>query len=131
IKDLEKIVMLKYKYYDSNDPLDLGESLWICHWYKEEEWAKHVSQTALNAIEELWDTGYFRMSRNYRLAFREFGTTIGVQMYPEILSKWTSRVNALHDFWDPFVFARDADISPVMYATSLLPGVIKRDGINH
>lgn len=36
-------------------------------------------QRSLSALEELWGEGYFRRSQQWRLAFREFGTTLGVQ----------------------------------------------------
>ena len=50
----------KYQQYFSEDPLDLGEALWIAHWYPNEEWASAVTNTSLAALEELWDQGYFR-----------------------------------------------------------------------
>eukprot|EP00743_Colponemidia_sp_Colp-15_P014814 GILK01017641.1.p1 GENE.GILK01017641.1~~GILK01017641.1.p1 ORF type:complete len:291 (+),score=35.53 GILK01017641.1:113-874(+) len=40
IQDMQKIVNSKYKSYSSHDPLDLGEALWLAHWYSEDEWAK-------------------------------------------------------------------------------------------
>lgn len=36
-------------------------------------------QRSLDALEGLWAGGYFRAPERYRLAFREFGTTLGVQ----------------------------------------------------
>jgi hypothetical protein len=30
-------------------------------------------------LEELWGEGYFRRGQQWRLAFREFGTTLGLQ----------------------------------------------------
>lgn len=36
IEDMKKMVMTKYKSYSSDDPLDLGEAIWIAHWYPNE-----------------------------------------------------------------------------------------------
>ena len=63
----------------------------------------------------------------YRLAFREFGTTLGVQCNPEAQSTWAERVVRLNKFWEPRVHDRDQDITPVMYCASLNPGVFLRD----
>lgn len=67
----------KYKNYRSSDPLDLGEALWICHFYPHENWADYVAQRSFQGLERLWQRGYFQMPEDYRLGFREFGTTIG------------------------------------------------------
>lgn len=37
-------------------------------------------QRSLAALEELWGEGYFRQPEGWRLAFREFGSTLGVQV---------------------------------------------------
>lgn len=79
-----------YCRYDSTDPLDLGEALWLAHWGlgggspgqqpAPAPWARVVSRTSLAALGELWDAGYFTAPRFARLAFREFGATLGVQV---------------------------------------------------
>lgn len=38
------------------------------------------AQRSAAALEELWKDGYFYAPSRYRLAFREFGTTLGVQV---------------------------------------------------
>jgi hypothetical protein len=80
IADMEKMVKNKYNYYGSDDPLDLGEALWIAHWYPNEEWSQVISKRSLQSLERLWSRGYFEAPLRYRLAFREFGTTLGVQV---------------------------------------------------
>ncbi len=40
------------------------------------------------------------VERRYRLAFREFGTTVGVQVCDAAPSVWCERVDYLHNFWD-------------------------------
>ena len=59
IAQMQRIVLSKHKHYTSNDPLDLGEALWICHWFVDdhgsevlgrEEWALHVTNVSLQAL---------------------------------------------------------------------------------
>ena len=59
IAQMQRMVLNKYKHYTSNDPLDLGEALWICHWFVDdhgrevlgrEEWALHVTNVSLKAL---------------------------------------------------------------------------------
>ncbi len=131
IHDMRQMVDTKYPHYASNDPLDLGEALWISHWYHDEIWSHHISKESLSSINELWTHGYFRSRSYYRLAFREFGTTIGVQVNPIVQRKsgneWiTSRVPMLHSFWERDLFSRDSNITPVMYCSSLIPGAWRR-----
>src|SRR5690606_19766859 len=96
IADLKSIVDAKYETYQSNDPLDLGESLWLAHWFPEEEWSRGLTRRAVTALEGLWLSGYFsqKRSRKFRLAFREFGTTIGVQVATDEQARhrWAARV---------------------------------------
>ncbi|CAF0754168.1 unnamed protein product [Didymodactylos carnosus] len=126
IKDMRKMVEKKYGRYRSNDPLDLGEALWITHWYPEEEWAKAITAESLKSLERLYQQGYFDEKKaGYRLAFREFGTTIGVQVcHPPAPSVWKERVQQLHSFWFSHLYKRDQDITPIMFCTSLNPGWI-------
>jgi hypothetical protein len=126
IQTLEKIVSKKFPYYSSNDPLDLGECLWIGHWYVDEDWAESVSKSSIRSLDELYQSGEFDIPIKYRLAFREFGTTIGVQVNPVAGKEWHERANALNQFWEPYIYQRDKDITPVMYCTSLIPGAFKK-----
>ena len=117
------MVDAKWPQYSSSDPLDLGEALWVAHWAlpRGERWAQTVTARSFNALETLWQHGYFRQPTGYRLAFREFGTTLGAQVSSGAPQEWADRVRALHGFWATKVFDRDADISPVMMAASLVP----------
>jgi hypothetical protein len=50
-----------------------------------------------------------------------------VQVNPSAPAAWRSRVRQLHAHWSgDKLYARDADITPVMYASSLLPGALSR-----
>jgi len=124
--DFREMVDAKWPRYHSMDPLDLGEALWLAHWAlpENETWADAVSGRSLGHLEELWQDGYFDEPSGFRLAFREFGTTLGVQVNPMAdASKWVSRVDALHEFWGSRATDRDSDITPVMMSASLVPGV--------
>jgi hypothetical protein len=128
VRDMEKMVKNKFKRYSSNDPLDLGEALWISHWFPEEEWSQVITQRSAKSLEYLYRGGQFDEPPEYRLAFREFGTTIGVQVTDVTRGDWTSRVRGLHSFWHSHgLHTRDSDITPVMYCTSLNPGVFYRN----
>ena len=126
LAEMKSMVDLKYARYRSSDPLDLGEALWITHWYPDESWAQAITSKSLQALEELWQRGEFRDSLDQRLAFREFGTTIGVQVNERASERWKDRVDEIHHLWLPHLYERDQDISPVMFCTSLRPGVISR-----
>lgn len=124
ILDMEKMVFNKYNRYSSDDPLDLGEALWITHNFPSEKWSKKVSSVSLLSLEYLWKEGYFSMPTSMRLAFREFGTTIGVQVHPDASAEWKqNRVSKLHEMWKPKLLKRDNDITPTMFCASLIPGV--------
>jgi hypothetical protein len=215
-----------WRGFASDDPLDLGEALWLAHWHCDaaallagggraprdaaEAGAGRggkpgpgvdlaaasgwVAAEALRALEGLFEGGYFDQPAQRRLAFREFGATLGVQVgacrlggfwgggskhkggscrqiggaaalvvciaqadgaasaskirchirtqksptpqtacqavvsrAPELpgAKAWARRVASLHRFWGApaLLTARDRDISPIMYAASLLPRV--------
>jgi hypothetical protein len=89
IADMQAIVAAKYKSYHSDDPLDLGEALWLSHWQlasstssssSSAPWAAHVAEVSLASLDRLWGEGYFDAPLKWRLAFREFGTSIGLQV---------------------------------------------------
>ena len=57
INDMARMVKAKYSRYRSNDALDLGEALWIAHWYPDEEWAATITRKSLESLEVLWQAG--------------------------------------------------------------------------
>jgi len=54
---MARMVKAKYARYRSNDALDLGEALWIAHWYPDEEWASTITRKSLDSLEVLWQAG--------------------------------------------------------------------------
>jgi hypothetical protein len=137
IADFQAMVDSRYPSYTSDDPLDLGEALWLSHWQLGTvqpaaggaAWARHLYAVSTANLGELWSSGYFDQPLRWRLGFREFGTSIGLQALlgtqlelPDA-DLWAARVQQIHDTWADNLYTRDRDITPVMYVTSLDPGV--------
>jgi len=128
VRDMESMVQRKLALggFVSTDALDLGEALQTAAWHPAQPWARVLADRALAALEVLWQRGSFEEADRHRLAFREFGTTIGVQVHPSSRDAWRPRVRALHAHWQRSLYGRDRDITPAMFASSLLPGAFSR-----
>ena len=51
ISEYKKILDTKWQRYTSDDPLDLGMTLWTAHWFnKKEEWATALTERALRCL---------------------------------------------------------------------------------
>ncbi|OCH86333.1 hypothetical protein OBBRIDRAFT_797302 [Obba rivulosa] len=139
VSEYKKILDMKWQRYVSDDPLDLGMTLWTAHWFDGEEmWATELSRRAANCLRNLIAYGYFEDSPAYRLAFREFGTCLGIQCHVEkhkismteeessfwaackdkIISTWAGRLESGAGLREKLV-----PITQVMYASALIPGV--------
>ncbi|KIX10153.1 uncharacterized protein Z518_01234 [Rhinocladiella mackenziei CBS 650.93] len=146
IAALKKIVDKKWQYYSSNDTLDLGMTLWTAHWVSaEEEWAAALSHKALECLSRLVQQGHFDKSTKRRLAFREFGTALGVRCALGSASGTQAdpQVQGLPDHicetWENEGLVptpttqqkgRMAELMPitaVMYASALIPGMMCRE----
>lgn len=141
---LRKIVDTKWQNYRSNDPLDIGMTLWTVHWLGEpEQWAVNLRKRAASCLNQLVQSGYFdpKISPpSQRLAFREFGAAIGVQslLSAERQETSESELGGLPQFickeWEEVGLVpiptneqgkRMAELMPitaVMYAAAVLPG---------
>ncbi|OGM44605.1 hypothetical protein ABOM_006549 [Aspergillus bombycis] len=143
IADYKKVMERKGKQFVTSDPLDLGMSLWTAHWFAEkEDWATRLSGQCFEQIYELFEVDrYLDRSHKYRLAFREFGTCMGIKCMSEQLSEKESAVdlkvyaNNILDSWNIYMQRSLAtkvtpdDLRPitrVMYASALLPGAFAR-----
>lgn len=94
----------------------------------DEDWANILASTAALGLNKLYRYGEFHRGPDFRLAFREFGTVIGVKCNTWAVGPdWTPRVDNLLDYWDKQLYTRDKDITPVMYCSALIPGVWKRE----
>ena len=92
-------------------------------WWPEEPWAAALRTRSLRQLGALYDAGEFAARVRYRLGFRELGATLGLQCAGGEAAAWAARVRELHEYWRPRLLDRDADITPVMAAVSIAPGV--------
>ena len=136
IGDYEKIVSTKWEGYNSSDPLDLGMTLWTAHWFAEsDEWARGLQEMARD-LTQLWEEGYFDRNTEKRLAFREFGTALGMRCGSGG-DDWERRAEQLTTTWEkaglvPIPEKGNAagmnaedDLLPItetMYAAGMIPG---------
>lgn len=147
IEDYKKIVGTKWKHMESDDPLDLGMTLWSMHWLAQEEsWASTVLERATNDLRELaFINRYFENPLQDRLAFREFGTCMGIKCAQSVTAEFDEDLDALAndivDRWEESgVGPKKGDehandelqrqglrpITKVMYAAALIPGAFCR-----
>lgn len=148
IGEYKKIVDRKWKGYGSDDPLDLGMTMWTTHFFgkgsddETEEWSRHLLNAAKSDTERLFDAGYFDRGLRRRLAFREFGTCLGMRCAGEG-TEWEGRCRKIIEAWEgtglvpePKNAMADAGrnaaedlvpISLVMYAAALNCAAFKKD----
>ncbi|KAL2156513.1 hypothetical protein VTH82DRAFT_1258 [Thermothelomyces myriococcoides] len=127
IGDYKRLMSRSGKLTVSRDPLDLGMGLWMCHFFKEEEWAMRLGNESLEVARAVLDTKKGLMARNAsrRLAFREFGACLGLRCYgadEEIEGKVEAVVNFWHHHMEASTEEDLRPISLVMYAAALIPG---------
>ena len=158
IEEYKRILETKWRRYVSDDPLDLGMTMWTAHWFDgKEEWATELSRRAavclrkcpvllawtfmneasLGALVE--EEKYFDAPARFRLAFREFGTCLGVQCHCTAAAEgsaagkektyWDQLVEKIVTTWAPSLEKDPAavklklqPITMTMYATALDPG---------
>ncbi|KAM0477558.1 hypothetical protein ACHAPX_005871 [Trichoderma viride] len=128
ISDYWNLMTRKGSLSPGNDFLDLGMGLWMCHIWADEPWATKLSDKALIRVEELLseNSPMLHRSASHRLAFREFGTCVGVACW-DVNDYLETRVADLVGFWDGHLDSKDTEdelkpISRVMYATALNAG---------
>jgi hypothetical protein len=132
IADYRQLMSREGKLEASHDPLDLGMGLWMCHFFRDEEWAGELGRQSLAVARTLLDSerGVMAQRISRRLAFREFGTCMGLECYG-VDEGLRGRVGAVVDFWRQHLAqSTDQDLRPitlVMYAAALIPGAF-RDG---
>ncbi|KAL6879236.1 hypothetical protein J3F83DRAFT_758909 [Trichoderma novae-zelandiae] len=110
------------------DFLDVGMGLWAAHLWKDEPWAEQFCDRALPVAGELLSTR-LRRSAEGRLAFREFGTVLGVGCW-EVGEGLRGRAEGVMGFWERCLDEGGEDglkpISRVMYASGLIVGAFRR-----
>ncbi|RLN06401.1 hypothetical protein BBJ28_00020926 [Nothophytophthora sp. Chile5] len=138
IAELERLMQRKLATLVTNDELDAGEALWLAQWaaelFDEAPWTLRLHHVALASLDAIFQRCRVRGPPNQRLLFREMGAVLGLQvgvlLHPQgggiggtEQERWRQRVAVLLRYWEELLYARDADISPLMYAAALLPGV--------
>ncbi|KAI9065229.1 hypothetical protein FKP32DRAFT_507509 [Trametes sanguinea] len=143
IDEYRRILETKWRRYVSDDPLDLGMTLWTAHWFDgKEPWATELSRRAAKCLRALTEEEkYFDAPTRYRLAFREFGTCLGVRCLVAKLAGGTGKAEADEKtYWEAFIerllrsWSPSVDQEPplvreklkpitmTMYAAALIPG---------
>ncbi|KAL2200913.1 PrpF protein-domain-containing protein [Corynascus similis CBS 632.67] len=127
IDDYKRLMSRGGKMTASRDPLDLGMGLWMCHFFKEEDWAARLGRDSLEMAKVILDAKKGLMARDAsrRLAFREFGTCLGLRCYGAD-GEIENGVRAVVEFWHRHIeSSTEEDLRPislVMYAAALIPG---------
>ncbi|OIW33826.1 hypothetical protein CONLIGDRAFT_568514 [Coniochaeta ligniaria NRRL 30616] len=109
----------------SRDALDLGMGLWMAHFFRGEEWARRLGEESLGRVPGVLRAAMARGAER-RLAFREFGTCLGVRCWDPGDEEIEGVVKEVLGFWEKHMDAStDEDLRPisyVMYAAALIPG---------
>jgi len=135
IADYDQLMSREGKLKASRDPLDLGMGLWMCHFFRDEEWAGELGRQSVAVARTVLDDeqGVMAQRMARRLAFREFGTCMGLECYG-VDEDLKARVGAVVDFWQQHLEqSTDEDLRPtdlrpitlVMYAAALIPGAFR------
>jgi hypothetical protein len=124
VHEMKRMVNRKMQSFQVSDELDCGQGLWLSSWFPEEKWSIILAERCMQSAHEMFqDRRFEHLGVHDRLMFREMGLTLGIANTVDFHAhpKWKQRVDNLHNFWSNHIFDRDADISPIMYATSILP----------
>lgn len=132
IAEMRTIMDRQYRLLDIDQDLGLGMMLWLAHFFPEEDWAKVQRERALAALDFLWTEppGYFgraSYARNVRIAFANYGVSIGLQSWDE----WPERVEAVNGYFERYRSGDEYDreaITWVMACCSHLPGAFVGEG---
>jgi hypothetical protein len=129
ISDYRKVIELKGKHFVSSDTLDLGMTLWSSHWLAaKESYFTDLTKQAERQLHKLFDNGYLEIPTSRRLAFREYGTCLGIgcmEDADDTLQKYRDRII---ETWEKHRSSTPGDlraISEVMRAAAIIPGAFK------
>jgi hypothetical protein len=102
--------------------------LWMCHFFRDEDWAITLGSQSLEMARTVVldeEKGLMSRDASRRLAFREFGTCVGLQCYGAD-DEMKRGVEAVVNFWHRYIEeSTDEDLRPislVMYGSALIPG---------
>ncbi len=144
IHDMKLIVDKYYEKFICNQDLGAGMSLWVSHFYPQEEWSKCIFESSMKILDKMWiqvdDTkGYFCRhalgSKSIKYAFTNYGISMGLQstlfrLEGEEKEKWSNRVDHLNTFFATYKHNNHYDtdaITHVMELVSHYPGCFIKD----
>ncbi|PGH20443.1 hypothetical protein AJ80_03589 [Polytolypa hystricis UAMH7299] len=134
IDDYQKVMDRKGRHKVSRDALDLGMTLWTAHWFfGKESWATDLSNRCVTQLRAFFEANHMlEMEQRYRLAFREFGTCLGIACLSSVednrdvtifLDTWSREIITQWEGFQSSTTPEDLKpITRVMYATALVPG---------
>lgn len=129
IADYERVIRLKGKHFVSSDTLDLGMTLWTSHWLAgKEDYFSDLQRQAKRQVASLLNGGYLDKPTARRLAFREYGTCLGIGCLNDSSDELNSFRTQLIATWEQHLSSTPGDlraISEVMRAAALIPGAFK------
>lgn len=112
----------------SRDVLDLGMGLWMASGCREEEWARRLGEESMGVVKGVL-RGVMGRPAGRRLAFREFGTCLGLECWGGMDEELRAMVEEVKRFWEAKMEVHtEEDLRPiswVMYAAALVPGAWK------
>lgn len=130
IKDYQKVIDLKGEHFVSNDTLDLGMTLWTSHWLAgKEPYFTDLKKQAEVQVRNLFDQGYLEIPASRRLAFREYGTCLGIGSLENPDGKLQDFRNGIVETWEKHRESTPGDlraISEVMRAAAMIPGAFRK-----
>ncbi|KAL1961306.1 hypothetical protein VTO42DRAFT_34 [Malbranchea cinnamomea] len=138
INDYKRVMARKGKQFVSTDTLDLGMTLWTAHWFADKaKWAGDLSKRCISQLRELLaESDYLETDPQFRLAFREFGTCLGIgcAFAPDDRTDdaviLMARSQEIISQWERYKSSSltPEDLRPitrVMFATAFIPGAFK------
>lgn len=129
IADYKRIIDIKGSHHVSSDTLDLGMTMWTAHWLENRDrYFQNLAKQARVQVHKLAAQNYLSRPMQRRLAFREYGTCLGIGCTQESDETMQAFRNDLIDQWENYRDKTPDDlraISEVMRAAALIPGAFK------
>ena len=130
ISDYKRVIESKGKHFVSSDTLDLGMTLWTSHWLADKDpYFDDLTKQADTQVHKLLYKGYLDMPTSRRLAFREYGTCLGIGCLEDPDSKIQTYRDRIIRTWEEHRSSTPGDlraISEVMRAAAIIPGAFKK-----
>jgi hypothetical protein len=137
IDNYKLIIDKKWPGYTSSDTLDLGMTLWYAHWCAgRDELVNKLTTAAIRDMRILFhETRYLALPIDHRLAFREFATCLGINVWPvpdlrpvarQIIRAWEAAGRVPVPKQNTGMESLES-IDLVMYAAALHSGALKRN----